>query len=208
MIATGLARTALIALTRFVVGGHARWIGTVPSTRQRIYFANHGSHLDTIVLWAALPPQLRRTTHPVAAADYWGRTRTRRHVALDILNCVLIDRKRTEPGADPLAPLHAKLVEGGSLVLFPEGTRGTEALPGPFKRGLHSLAVAFPDVELVPVYLDNLSRAFPKGAYLPAPISCSVRFGTPIQLGAFEDQAAFLARARDAVASLAAPAAP
>lgn len=208
MIGTGLARTALIALTRFVIGGHARWIGAVPSTRQRIYFANHGSHLDTIVLWAALPPLLRRTTHPVAAADYWGRTPARRFVALDILNCVLIDRKRADPTADPLAPLHAKLVDGGSLILFPEGTRGTEALPGPFKRGLYNLAAAFPDVELVPVYLDNLSRAFPKGAYLPAPISCSVRFGSPIQLQPLDDRAEFLERARAAVASLAAPAGP
>lgn len=208
MIGPSLLRTALIALTRFVIGGHARWIGTIPTTRQRIYFANHGSHLDTIVLWAALPPMLRRTTHPVAAADYWGATRTRRHVALDILNCVLIDRKRAEAGADPLAPLHAKLVEGGSLILFPEGTRGTEALPGPFKRGLYHLAAAFPEVELVPVYLDNLSRAFPKGAYLPAPISCSVRFGAPIELQPMEDREAFLARAREAVAALAAPVAP
>ncbi|KQT54957.1 acyltransferase [Aureimonas sp. Leaf454] len=205
-MAAALARTALIAATRFLVGGHARWVGAEPSSRQRIYFANHGSHLDTIMLWAALPPPLRSRTHPVAAADYWGKTAGRRFVALDVLGCVLIDRQRATPEADPLAPVEARLATGGSLILFPEGTRGTEALPGPFKAGLHRLAAAHPEVELVPVYLDNLARAFPKGAYLPAPISCSARFGAPIALRPGEDRGAFLERARAAVAALAGPA--
>lgn len=200
-----LLRTALIAATRFLVGGHARWVGAAPTLHQRIYFANHGSHLDTIVLWASLPPRLRETTHPVAAADYWGKTAARRHVALEVLNSVLIERQRSVPDTDPLAPLTQKLREGASLIIFPEGTRGTEALPGPFKSGLYNLGLAFPAVELVPVYLDNLSRAFPKGAYLPAPISCSVRFGSPIRVENGEEKVAFLDRARAAVAALAGP---
>lgn len=207
MMQRSLLRAGLTALTRFVIGGHARWTGCAPTLAQRIYFANHGSHLDTIVLWAALPPRLRAETHPVAAADYWGKTALRRHIALNLLNCVLIDRKRLSPGADPLAPVAAVLAEGQSVIIFPEGTRGDEPLPGPFKSGLYHLGLAFPQVELVPVYLDNLSRAFPKGAYLPAPISCNVRFGAPIRVEADEDKAAFLERARAAVSALAGPAA-
>ena len=214
MIREAVVRTALIAATRFLVGGHARWTGAVPSRAQRIYFANHGSHLDTILLWAALPKILRETTHPVAAADYWGRTPMRRFIAGGVLNAVLIDRQRSGQDADPLAPMRHELADGGSLfldeignislIIFPEGTRGSEPLPGPFKSGLYNLAVAFPSVELVPVYLDNLSRAFPKGAWLPAPISCAVRFGAPIRLQPGEERAAFLERARAAVIALAA----
>ena len=195
-------RTLLILATRFIVGGHARWEGSQPTRDQRIYFANHGSHLDTIVLWAALPAPLRETTYPVAARDYWGKTPMRRFVALKILNCVLIDRHR-EGGADPLEPLKASLASGHSLVIFPEGTRGDGPLPGRFKAGLYNLAEAFPGVDLVPVYLDNLSRAFPKGAYLPAPISCTARFGAVIGLGGGEERGVFLERAREAVAALA-----
>lgn len=193
----------LLALTRFIVGGHGRWLESQPTLSQRIYFANHGSHLDTIVLWTALPEGLRRRTSPVAAADYWGATRLRRFVALDVLNCVLIDRLRGE--ADPLAPVRDALREGRSLILFPEGTRGDDTMPGPFKSGLYNLAENFPNVELVPVFLDNLSRAFPKGAYLPAPISCTARFGAPIRLQAGERRADFLERARGAVIALAEP---
>lgn len=193
----------LIGLTRFLVGGQARWIGCGPEPAQRIYFANHASHLDTIILWAALPPALRRTTHPVAAADYWGKGTLRRHIALDVLNAVLIDRKRTGD-ADPLAPLDAVLAKGESLIIFPEGTRGDERLPGPFKSGLFHIAERHPAAALVPVYLDNLARAFPKGSYVPVPISCVARFGAPLALAPGEDKDAFLARARDAVVELAA----
>ena len=206
MMQRSILRGAITGLTRFLIGGQARWVGSAPTLAQRIYFANHGSHLDTIVLWAALPHALRKTTHPVAAADYWGKTKIRRHVALKLLNCVLIQRHRGEGGGDPLAPLAEKLSEGASLIIFPEGTRGTELLPGPFKAGLYNLALAFPQAELIPVYLDNLSRAYPKGAYLPAPIACSARFGAPIKVAEGEDKATFLERARNAVAALAVPA--
>ena len=198
-----MIRTALIAATRFLVGGQGLWIGCAPSPRQRIYFANHGSHLDTVLLWSALPEALRRTTHPVAAADYWGKGRIRRHIATKVLNAVLIERQtpRRAPGG-PLAPLNAVLEAGESLIIFPEGTRGAEELPGPFKSGLFHLASDFPQAELVPVYLDNLSRAFPKGAYFPVPIFCVARFGAPLALDPGEEKAAFLSRARDAVIAL------
>ena len=199
-----MIRALLIAATRFLVGGQGLWVGTGPSAVQRIYFANHSSHLDTILLWAALPPHLRATTHPVAAADYWGKGAVRRHIALKVLNAVLIDREgksRGEGGA--LQPLLDTLARGDALIIFPEGTRAFERLPGSFKSGLYYLALARPEAELVPVFLDNLARAFPKGSFIPAPISCTARFGAPIALAPGEDKAAFLARARDAVVALA-----
>lgn len=197
-----MIRLAIIALTRFLVGGHPRWQGSEPSSRQRIYFANHGSHLDTILLWSALPTDMRATTHPVAAADYWGKNRLSRYFSITILNAVLIERKAPR-GTDPLQPLRDELDGGDSLIIFPEGTRRNETLPGPFKSGLYHLAQDYPDAELIPVYLENLSRAWPKGGWLPVPISCSVRFGPPIALGEDEAKADFLERAREAVVELA-----
>ena len=190
----------LIAATRFLVGGHARWQGCAPEPRQRIYFANHASHLDTVILWAALPKPLRRTTHPVAALDYWGRGPIRRFVAVNLLNAVLLDRSGAR---GTLEPLEAVLARGHSLILFPEGTRGAGALPGEFRGGLHHLAKAFPGAELVPVYLANLARAYPKGAILPAPIICVVDFGAAIALAPDEAKRGFLTRARAAVCALA-----
>ena len=193
--------TLIVAATRLMVGGQGVWIGCGPSDRQRIYFANHSSHLDTILVWAAMPPELRRKVRPVAAADYWGKGRVQRHIALKVLNAVLIDRQTRS--SDPLEPLKTALAAGDSLILFPEGTRGTGELPSAFKPGLYHLAKAFPQVELVPAFLDNLRRALPKGSLVPVPLSCVARFGVPIHLEEGEAKPNFLNRAREAVVALA-----
>ncbi len=192
----------LIGAVRIVVGAAPRWEGSQPSIAQRLYFANHTSHIDTIALWSALPEKLRATTRPVAAADYWGGDATRRYIAQRGLNAVLIDRSHKDPNADPLAPLYDALDAGHSLILFPEGTRGAQALPGPFKSGLYHLAQRYRDVELIPVYLDNLHRSLPKGTFFPVPLICTVRFGAPLARIGGEDKQAFLDRARNAVTRL------
>jgi 1-acyl-sn-glycerol-3-phosphate acyltransferase len=196
-----LIGSLILAATRILVGGQGLWLGCAPDTRQRIYFANHSSHLDTILVWAAMPPDLRRKVRPVAAADYWGKGWLQRRIAVHTLNAVLIDRKTRS--SDPLEPLKRALAAGDSLIFFPEGTRGTGELPDPFKPGLYHLAKAYPEVDLVPVFLDNLRRALPKGSLVPVPLSCVARFGCPIRLETGEDKAAFLTRARDAVVALA-----
>ncbi len=193
----------LIGLVRVLVGASPRWIGSAPAATQRIYFANHSSHIDTLALWSALPPDLRARTRPVAAADYWDRGTLRRYVATQALNVVFIDRARSNAGADPLQPLVEALERGDSLILFPEGTRGTQALPGPFKAGLFHLARRFPEVELVPVYLENLHRCMPKGTLFPVPLICTVRFGQALSRPADEDKDAFLTRARASILELA-----
>lgn len=198
-----LGELVLLGLVRALVGASPRWIGVGPSTAQRIYFANHSSHIDTVAIWSALPPELRTRTRPVAAADYWTRSAFRRYIASGILHAVFIDRARTDPSADPLAPLEEALRAGDSLIFFPEGTRSEQALPGRFKSGLHRLAERFPEVELVPVYLDNLHRSLPKGSFVPLPLICTVRFGAALGRVAQEPKDAFLERARGAVVALA-----
>lgn len=191
----------LVGTVRLLVGAYPRWVGCAPEPRQRIYFANHTSHVDTLAIWSALPARLRGVTHPVAARDYWGEG-FRKYIATRALRAVLIDRQREDKAADPLAPLLELLATGESLIIFPEGTRGREALPGPFKSGLYRLALARPEVELVPVYLENLHRSMPRGAFFPVPLTCTVRFGAPLAVAPGETKDAFLARAREEVVRL------
>jgi 1-acyl-sn-glycerol-3-phosphate acyltransferase len=193
----------LIGLVRILVGASPRWIGSTPSQAQRIYFANHSSHIDTVALWSALPPDLRARTRPVAAADYWNKDAIRRYVSVKGINAVFIERNRADRSVDPLQPLIAALEHGESLIIFPEGTRHPQSLPGPFKAGLFHLAARFPHVELVPVYLENLHRCMPKGTVFPVPLICTVRFGAALSRIANESKDAFLERARHAVVELA-----
>ena len=192
----------LVGLVKLLVGAFPRWVGCAPEPTQRIYFANHTSHIDTMAIWAALPIRMRYRTHPVAARDYWGKG-IRRYFATKALRAVLIDRTRTDPNANPLAPLIEVLQRGESLIIFPEGTRGSSAIPAAFKSGLFHLAAQFANVQLVPVYLENLHRSLPKGAVLPIPMTCTVRFDAPISLAPQEPKKVFLERARAEVIKLA-----
>lgn len=198
---TALVRRFLVVLVRILVGARSDWQSCEPDTRRRIYFANHGSHFDTIAVMAALPWEVRRLTHPAAARDYWGKSALRRFIAEKVLRAVLIDRK-PEPGSQPLLPLEKLLEEGRSILIFPEGTRAEGDEIAPFKSGIYRLALAFPDVELVPVYLDNLRRILPKGSWLVVPITCTARFGAPLKVEQGEGKAEFLERARTAVKAL------
>jgi 1-acyl-sn-glycerol-3-phosphate acyltransferase len=197
-------RFGLLGVVRLLAGAHADWQGCAPAPRQRIYYANHTSHFDTLVIVAALPAELRAETHPVAALDYWGVSALRRFIAMECLNAVLIDRSG-QSSADPLQPPAELLARGHSLILFPEGTRGTDGDIGRFRSGLYNLAQRFPQAELVPVYLDNPRRVMPKGSFLIVPLICTVRFGAPLTPDPSEGREQFLARARDALLGLAGP---
>lgn len=193
----------LVGLVRLLVGAHGRWLGCEPKPVQRIYFANHSSHLDTLALWAALPPLLRQRTRPVAARDYWGKGGLRGFIAEHGFRAVYIERDRERRDGDPLEPLCEALAAGDSLIIFPEGTRSPDPLPQPFKAGLYHLAQRYPQAELVAVYLDTLHRAMPKGSLLPVPLTCMVRFGRALRLAEGEDKESFLQRAHAAVVELA-----
>jgi 1-acyl-sn-glycerol-3-phosphate acyltransferase len=197
------AGALLVGVMKVLVGAYARWEGCLPSAAQRIYFANHTSHIDTLAIWSALPSSMRTGTRPVAAKDYWNKGALRRHVALGVLNAVLIERSGQDRQGDPLQPLSEALQHGNSLIIFPEGTRGSESLPGPFKSGLFHLMQRFPAVELIPVYLENLHRAMPKGTILPIPLICTIHFGAPLPRVSDESKDAFLERARGSVVALA-----
>jgi len=195
---------ALLAfIARLVTGAQGHWKGCPPMAEQRIYFANHQSHLDWVLIWAALPHELRARTRPIAARDYWAGSPFRRWLTTEVFHAVYVDRSRSaNPDQDPLEPLVAALEHGDSLVIFPEGTRSAKGEPMPFKSGLFHLAQQFPGVQLVPAWIDNVQRVMPKGEVVPVPVLCTVTFGAPLQLGEGEDKRAFLERAREAVVAL------
>ncbi|MFC6445777.1 lysophospholipid acyltransferase family protein [Shinella zoogloeoides] len=195
---------ALAGLSRAVTGVRPIWVGVAPSGRQRIYFANHASHGDFILVSTCLRPAERSRTAAVAGSDYWNAGPTRRFIAGRLLRTVLVERNWVERTADPLQVMLAALDAGESLIFFPEGTRNmTEEPLLRFRSGLYNLAVARPDVELVPCWIENMSRVLPKGAVLPVPLLCRVVFGAPVTLGEGEDRKVFLDRARQALLSLA-----
>jgi 1-acyl-sn-glycerol-3-phosphate acyltransferase len=199
-----MLRSAAVILTRLITGANAVWVDCEPRTdRLRLYFANHGSHLDFATLWAALPYAARERTRPVAARDYWGRNKLTRATAIGLFNGLLIAREGITRQDNPIEQMAAAMRKGDSLILFPEGTRSMDGAMGAFKSGLYHLASKVPEAELVPVFLQNLNRILPKGHLLPIPLLSTVVFGPPMQLEAGEKKQDFLRRAKEAVMNLA-----
>lgn len=196
MFAELIARACSAAI-HVVTGARALWVGCAPSSEHRVYYGNHASHGDFVLIWSSMPPALRRQVRPVAAAEYWQRDGLRRYLIDAVFNGVLVEREAGNRHQDPLQVLRDAVDEGCSLILFPEGTRniGDEPLL-PFKSGIYHLARQRPELEFVPVWIDNLKRVMPKGRWLPLPLLCTTTFGEPLRLKADEDKDRFLERAR------------
>jgi len=188
-------------LARLLSGASARWVNCQADSCQRVYFANHTSHLDALVLWAALPPEIRQHTRPVAAKDYWDRTRMRRFFA-GLFNALLIDRKDIKVHRSPIDQMIREIGTTDSLIVFPEGGRNRENNVREFKSGLYYLSKKRPDLELIPVYIENLNRVLPRGEFLPVPLLSCITFGPPIWLEPGEPKSEFLRRARTSLLKL------
>jgi 1-acyl-sn-glycerol-3-phosphate acyltransferase len=194
---------AILALiARFLSGASVRWIDSQPDTCQRVYFANHTRHLDAIVLWSALPAPIRALTRPVAAKDYWMAGAIRRYLASRVFNALLIDRTEIKVHQSPVDLMIREIGDRHSLIVFPEGGRSAGPDIGEFKSGLYYLCRKRPDLELIPVHIDNMNRILPRGEVLPVPLLTCISFGPPMWLEVGESKADFLHRAREAVRRL------
>lgn len=194
---------AIVLFARAITAVRAIWPEGGMSAQHSVYFANHSSHGDFILVWAVLPPRLRRKTRPVAGAEYWTKSGINRFIGCDVFNAVLIERKRDKRSRDPVDLMVEALDESSSLILFPEGTRNLGEEPIlPFKSGLYHLARKRPNIDLIPVWINNLNRVMPKGEIVPIPLICTVTFGDALHISATETKEEFLARAEAALLAL------
>ncbi|MBI5209272.1 MAG: 1-acyl-sn-glycerol-3-phosphate acyltransferase [Elusimicrobia bacterium] len=199
-----LAAEGLAWLCRAVCGVSVQWLCDPFARTQRVYFANHTSHLDAVLIWGCLPHCQRRRTHPVAARDYWDAAPVRRWLS-EAFGAVLIDRGSISSRRNPLDDMERALGNEDSLILFPEGTRGDGPDCGRFHSGLYHLAMRRNCLEFIPVHLRNLNRIMPKGEFLPVPLISQVTFGPSMRAEPGVAKTAFLDGAKDALESLSQP---
>ena len=199
-----LVARSLTGFIRLLTGSRVFWSEPLAPGR-RVYYGNHSSHGDFVLIWSALPPPLRAQARPVAAAEYWRHGVLRRYLIHRVFKGVLVERDAAQRTEDPVATMAAAVDAGSALILFPEGTRNPGDGVLPFKSGLYHLATRCADLELVPVWLENLSRVMPKGRLIPLPLLCTAHFGPPLRLDDGEDKHDFLERARAALLVLAPP---
>jgi 1-acyl-sn-glycerol-3-phosphate acyltransferase len=142
-----------------------------------VVVANHSSHADTAVLLAALPAKAQ----PVfaAAADYWFDVPVRRFVAGSLAGILPVRRSGGDTYAQLLAAARPALKAGRTLVMYPEGTRSTDAQIGEFRSGAVRLARDC-GVPIVPIAVLGTAAVLPKGASFISHAPMGVRIGQPV----------------------------
>ena len=196
--------TFLCLITSFITGVTSKQASDLAFTpTNKVYYANHASHGDFVLVWISLPKTWRMLTQPVAGADYWLGSKLKAFIAEQVFRVLLIDRQHDPKQA--VAAMDGALKQGKSLILFPEGTRNTtdDQILLPFKSGLYHLARENENIEFVPVWINNINRVLPKGKILPIPLLCDVRIGEVIKKLPDEDKTEFLTRTRQALLDLA-----
>ncbi len=144
-----------------------------------VLIANHSSHLDTLSLLSLFPLSRLRRIRPVAAADYFERNKFVSQLTKTLFNILPIARKHITSENNPLRRMREAIEAGDSLIIFPEGTRGSGEAMGEFRSGVAHLIEKMPGVPVVPAYLVNMGRSLPKGEFIPVPFFCEIRIGAP-----------------------------
>ena len=159
---------------------------TLKNKKQFILIANHNSHMDTMAIMSAIPSRYIHKVHPIAARDFFGGSLFKKILMRYLVNATLIQRDRDDPNNDPIDSMDKMLKKSRSLILFPEGSRGIPGVMAKFKKGLGYLIQRNPEINVIPVYLDNVYKTLPRGKNLILPYNCSIKFGDPIQFKSME----------------------
>jgi 1-acyl-sn-glycerol-3-phosphate acyltransferase len=175
-----LARVVSFAFSTYVkvyVRPRVRGRENLPQEGGFILAANHSSHADTAVLFAALPRTMRKRVVAGAAQDYFFQGGPWQTVSRMLFNAIPISRDTSQRTRDPLRHVVRALREGYGVLMFPEGTRSTDGTVGPFRPGIGRLIAEFPGTPIVPVWIDGTNRVLPKGKSVPRPYKVGVFFG-------------------------------
>jgi 1-acyl-sn-glycerol-3-phosphate acyltransferase len=169
-----------------------------------VFVANHNSHMDTPVILRALPGRWRRRTAVAAAADYFYAKRRNAVSASLVFGTVPLERNNgAGVGPGQTAHLASHIRAGGSLLIYPEGTRSRDGRVGRLRSGAALLAAEH-DLPIVPIYLSGTGAAMPRGRHWmvfkagrPGPRHpIEIRFGNAIRRRAGERPSDVMERVR------------
>ena len=174
-----LVSRPFMAFVRFYCRLRVDGLEHIPQSGAFIVAANHSSHADTAVIFAALARPMRKRLVAAAAQDYFFDNGLRQFATRMLFNTIPVPRSAFG-SSDPLRHVVRALREGYGVLLFPEGTRSQNGKLGPFRSGIGRLAAEFPNLPIIPVWLEGTARVLPKKASIPRPVRVSARFGAPI----------------------------
>jgi len=150
----------------------------LPASPSFVLASNHASHLDALVLGAAVPLAWRDHVFPIAAGDLFFEHGGIAALVTTLLNAVPVWRRKTS--IQHVKALRQKLVEEPSIfILFPEGTRARDGKMQAFKSGVGMMVAATP-VPIVPCHLNGTFESFPPNRVVPRIHRITLRIGQPL----------------------------
>lgn len=168
------------AFLKIIVGVKYRNKEVIKKVPQYILVSNHNSHLDSMALMSALPIKKLVKTHPVAAADYFAKSKIQFFLSRFFINAILIKRTRAEGEKSPIEIMSDFLKKGDSIILYPEGSRGEPEKMQEFKKGIGVLLKRNPTIPFIPIFMKGMGKVLPRGEKLLVPFDSYVYFGEPI----------------------------
>ena len=159
----------------------------VPAEGPVILASNHASFLDPPLVGAATRREI----------NYLARESLFRLPVMGWLlrsvNTVPVDRDGG--GAAGLRAIFDRLLKGGAIILFPEGTRSPDGTLQKAKSGI-GLTVIKSDAPVVPVRVFGTFEAFSRHHRVPRPRKVTVRFGRSLDFAALRAEAKTCAKPR------------
>lgn len=159
----------------------------VPLVGPVILACNHASFIDPPLVGAGLRRDI----------NYLARENLFRFPGVGALlrswNSVPVDRDGG--GAAGLKAILNRLLEGGAIVLFPEGTRTRDGKLQPARSGI-GLTVIKSAAPVVPVRVFGTYEAYGRHLHLPRPRRIAVKYGEPMQFEALRAEAKTCSKAR------------
>ena len=174
-----LYRILMRNFLRIIVGVKYFNVESLSKNNQFIIVSNHNSHLDTMAIMSVLNLAQLEKVHPVAAGDYFGKSPLKAYITKLFTNALLIQRTKTINSQNPIELMFECLDRGDSLILFPEGSRGTPQKMQQFKKGIGIVLQKYPNIPYIPVFMQGMGKILPKGESLLVPFDAYVVFGEP-----------------------------
>lgn len=138
-----------------------------------VFVANHMSWYDIMTLASVLPRYKFVGKAELFKVPMFGP-------AISALGMIAIDRDNRKAAFESYKAAGKRIRDGNSVVVYPEGTRGTDYALREFKKGPFVLAIAS-EVPIIPVLIHGTREVMPKGALSVRPAPIDVHLLEPVQ---------------------------
>lgn len=150
-------------------------------SRPHIFVMNHQSMLDIPVAFAGLPANLRFVAkHSLKYVPFLGWY-------MWLTGMIFVNRSNRTAAIRSLAQAGARIRQGASILVYPEGRRTRDGRLLPFKKGPFVLALEA-KVPIVPVAVDGSYNVLPPDGFRIRPATVRLKVGEPIDVAAYGDR--------------------